>query len=429
GTDSVLASVSFVLPEHVENLTLTGNASIDGTGNVLDNLLIGNDAANVLDGGAGADTMTGGAGNDIYYVDSLDDRVIEAVNGGYDTVRTMVSLTTPDNVERIELLGSANIDATGNTLDNVLVGNGGNNVLDGGAGADAMIGGAGDDIYLVDNAGDTVTEAALEGTDSVFASVSHWLSAHVENLTLTGSADIDATGNELANVLVGNSGRNRLDGGAGADAMAGGTGDDDYIVDDVGDTVVEAFNAGIDTIYTSVSYVLPENVENLILTGSGHIGAGGNGADNTLIGNAGDNYISGGAGNDRLDGQAGNDRLSGGRGNDVLIGGTGNDTYLINLGDGLDRIDDISGTDTVRFGAGLSLDNVALRITETNGVFTAQVRVLNAGGCEQADQGFDFAVSVDRCGRVTSPIERFEFADGSVKTLDDLLIKTRITFG
>lgn len=429
GSDSVLASVSFVLPEQVENLTLTGNAAIDGTGNALDNILVGNDAANVLDGAAGADTMTGGSGDDIYSVDSLGDRVIEAADGGDDTVRSTVSLTVPDNVERIELLGSNNLDATGNALNNVLVGNSGNNRLDGGTGADAMLGGVVDDIYIVDNAGDMVTEAAQEGTDTVFANVSYALSANVENLTLTGSADINATGNEHANTLVGNSGRNILDGGAGADAMAGSAGNDDYIVDNVGDTVVEAFNAGIDTIYTSVSYVLPENVENLILTGNGNIGAGGNGADNTLVGNAGDNLISGGGGNDRLDGQAGNDTLNGGQGNDVLIDGAGDDTYLINLGDGLDRIDDVSGTDAVRFGTGLSLDNVALRITKTNGVYTAHVRVLNAGGCEQTDQGFDFAVTVDRCGQIVSPIEKFQFADGRIKTITDLLIKTRITYG
>lgn len=429
GSDSVLASVSFVLPEHVENLALTGNAAINGTGNAFDNLLVGNDAANVLDGVAGSDTMSGGAGDDIYYVDTLGDRVIEATNGGDDTVRTTVSLIAPDNVERIELLGGDALDATGNALDNILIGNGGNNRLDGGTGGDAMVGGAGDDVYIADNAGDAVTEAMLEGADTVFAKVSHALSANVENLTLTGAADIDATGNELANTLLGNGGRNILDGGAGADAMAGGAGNDDYIVDNAGDTVIEAFNAGIDTLYTDISYVLPENVENLTLTGSGNIDAGGNGADNILTGNVGDNFISGGGGDDQLDGQTGNDTLEGGVGNDVLIGGAGNDSYLITLGDGLDRIADMAGTDTVQFGTGLSRDNVALRITENSGSYTAHVRVLNAGGCEQADQGFDFAVGVDSCGQIVSPIEKFRFADGSIKTMDDLLIKTRITDG
>ena len=429
GIDSVLSSATFVLPEHVENLTLTGNVAIDGSGNALDNRLLGNAAANVLDGAAGADEMSGGAGDDIYYVDDTGDRVTETANGGYDTIRTTISLTAAEYVERLELLGSANINATGNALNNVLVGNGGTNRLDGGQGADIMMGGAGDDTYIVDNIADSVVETAGSGNDSVISSVTYTLSADVENLMLTGNANINATGNALNNILIGNSGRNLLDGGTGADAMAGGAGDDDYIVDNVSDTVTELAFGGIDTIYTSVSYVLPEHVENLILTGSGNIGAGGNSQDNHLTGNAGDNLISGGAGNDLLEGLAGNDTLDGGQGNDVLIGGTGNDTYLINVGDGLDQITDVAGTDTIRFGAGLSLNNVALRITEANGTYSAQVRVLNAGGCEQADQGFDFTVSVDRCGQITSPIEKFQFADGSIKTLGDLLIKTQVTYG
>lgn len=429
GIDSVLSSVTFVLPEHVENLTLTGNVAIDGTGNALDNRLLGNAAANVLDGAAGADEMTGGAGDDIYYVDDAGDRVTETANGGYDTIRTTISLTAAEYVERLELLGGANIDATGNALSNVLVGNSGANRLDGSQGSDTMMGGAGDDTYIVDNIADSVVETAGSGNDSVISSVTYTLSADVENLTLTGNANINATGNALNNILVGNSGRNILDGGTGADAMAGGAGDDDYIVDNVSDTVTELAFGGIDTIYTSVSYVLPEHVENLILTGSGNIGAGGNSQDNHLTGNAGDNLISGGTGNDLLEGLAGNDTLDGGQGNDVLIGGTGNDTYLINVGDGLDQIADVAGTDTIRFGVGLSLNNVALRITEANGTYSAQVRVLNAGGCEQADQGFDFTVSVDRCGQITSPIEKFQFADGSIKTLSDLLIKTQVTYG
>jgi len=411
GTDAVLASVSFVLPEHVENLTMTGNAAIDATGNALNNQLVGNDAANVLNGAAGADTMSGGSGDDVYYIDSLADRVMETVAGGYDTVRTMVSLTVPDNVERIELLGSANLDATGNALDNVLVGNSGANRLDGGLGADAMLGGAGNDTYIVDNAGDTITEEANAGTDSVLSSVTYALSANVENLTLTGSATINGTGNTLNNVLSGNSGRNILDGGSGADTMAGGAGDDDYIVDNVSDTVTEFAFGGTDTIYSSVSYVLPENVENLTLTGTDNINAGGNGANNTLIGNAANNVIAGGAGNDLLDGRA------------------GNDTYLINVGDGLDRIEDSAGTDTVRFGTGLALDNVALRVTQDNGIYTAHVRMLNSGGCEQQDAGFDFVVTRDANGSYVSPIEVFTFSDGSVRTFDDLLIKTVYTYG
>ncbi|MEW5888860.1 MAG: cadherin-like domain-containing protein [Pseudomonadota bacterium] len=429
GLDTVKASVSHACAANVENLALTGTENIDATGNELDNRLTGNAGDNRLDGGAGADVMAGGRGNDTYVVDQVGDVVTENAAEGIDTVISGIDYTLGANIENLALSSAGDLHGTGNELDNVIVGNAGHNVLDGGAGADTLAGGAGDDTYILDNAGDTVIEAADAGTDTVFASVTYTLSANVEDLTLTGSADIDGTGNERANALTGNAGANRLDGGAGADVMAGGAGDDTYVVDDAGDLVREFFGEGNDSVYASVSFVLPEHVENLTLTGSGNIGAGGNGADNVLTGNAGDNFISGGAGSDRLDGQAGNDLLSGGLGNDVLIGGVGNDTYLINLGDGLDQIDDVSGTDTVRFGAGLSLDKVALRVTESNGVHTAQVRVLDAGGCEQADQGFDFAITVDRCGRVTSPIERFEFADGSVKTFDDLLIKTRITLG
>ena len=447
GIDSVFSSVSFVLPEHVENLTLTGDVTIDGTGNALDNILTGNESANqlaggdgndqlvgnggddVLNGGIGADHMSGGTGDDLYYVDDAGDVVEEAADGGYDTLRTSISLTAPAHVERVELLGADNLNATGNELDNVLIGNSGGNRLDGGLGADAMAGGAGDDVYIVDHAGDTVVEAADEGIDLVLASVTTTLSDHVENLTLTGTADIDATGNTLDNVLTGNTGNNDLDGGTGADTMAAGAGDDNYWVDNSADTVFEALNEGIDSIYTQVSYVLPEHVENLYLIGDGSINAGGNGADNVLVGNSGDNHISGGGGNDTLDGAVGNDTLDGGTGNDVLIGGAGDDTYLINLGDDLDSIDDVAGNDTVRFGDGLSLDNVALRVTQGNDGYTAHVRVLNGGGCEQVDQGFDFAVSIDQQGRYVSPIEAFQFADGSIKSFDNLLIKTVTTVG
>ncbi|WP_310439830.1 Ig-like domain-containing protein [Sulfuricurvum sp.] len=428
GIDTIISSVSYVLPEHVENITLSGSDNISATGNELNNVIIGNSVNNVLDGKAGMDTMSGGAGDDTYYVDTIGDTVLENIAEGIDTIKTTVTYTASANVERLELIGTDNIDGYGNELDNTLIGNSGNNRLDGQSGMDAMSGGAGDDTYIVDNIGDTVTEGLNEGDDHVISSVTYTLSDNVERLTLVGTETIDGTGNVLDNTLIGNSANNILDGKEGIDTMIGGDGDDNYYVDAENDTVFENVSEGLDTIYSTVSYVLPENVENLILIGDGNINAGGNGLDNTLIGNGSNNTISGGAGKDLLDGKAGNDTLEGGIGNDTLIGGLGNDTFIINMSDDLDMISDEAGEDTVHFTEGFSLDNVALRVVDTDGVLSAQVRVLNAGGCEQADQGFDFVITKDTKGNYVSPIEHFMFSDGSSKTFDDLLIKTQVTY-
>ena len=134
-----------------------------------------------LDGGAGVDAMTGGIGNDTYVVDN-GDVVSEAAGGGTDRVPA-VTYSLATNVENLTLTGTAAINGTGNTLANTLTGNAAANILDGGAGADTMIGGAGNDVYVVDNAGDVVTEAASAGTDRVDSSITTSLSANVENLT------------------------------------------------------------------------------------------------------------------------------------------------------------------------------------------------------------------------------------------------------
>jgi Ca2+-binding RTX toxin-like protein len=166
----VKSGVSYTLGDFLENLTLTGSANIDATGNDANNVLTGNSGDNVLDGGIGKDTMAGGAGNDTYVVDSATDVVTESSSaGGVDTVRSSLAYTLGTNVENLVLTGGNAVNATGNTLNNNLTGNSGNNVLDGKTGADAMAGGDGDDNYVVDNLGDTVTESANVngGNDSV----------------------------------------------------------------------------------------------------------------------------------------------------------------------------------------------------------------------------------------------------------------------
>jgi Ca2+-binding RTX toxin-like protein len=355
GTDTVNAPVSWTLGAEIEYLTLTGTAAINGTGNALANTLRGNDAANRLDGGAGADSMIGQFGNDTYVIDSVGDTVLEGAGMGTDTVDSSITYTLGSEVENLTLTGTAAINATGNTLANTLRGNAAANTLSGGTGADTMLGGAGNDAYVVDNTGDVITELAGEGTDSVQSSVTLTLAANVENLTLTGTSSINATGNTLANALTGNTGINRLDGGAGADTMTGGTGNDTYVVDNAGDVVVEAASGGTDTVESSITTTLGAEIENLTLTGTAALNGTGNTLNNTLTGNSAANVLTGGAGNDTL---------NGGTGIDTLLGGAGNDTYVVDvLGDVVTELAS-EGTDTVQtaltYTLGANLENLTL---------------------------------------------------------------------
>ena len=365
GTDTVESSISWTLSANLEKLTLTGNASVDGTGNSLANTLLGNSGANTLDGGTGNDSMTGGSGDDIYVVDATGDVVTEAANGGNDTVRTTVTLSTlAANVEQIVLLGTSNLNATGNTLANVLIGNSAANTLSGGTGNDTMQGGAGDDIYVVDATADVVVESSGEGTDVVQSSVTYTLSGNVENLTLTGSSALSGTGNDLNNALTGNSGANTLTGGAGndtltgaagTDTLVGGTGDDVYVLDVAADVVTELAGEGTDTVQIGVTYTLGSNVENLTLTGSTAINGTGNALDNWLVGNGANNTLTGGGGNDTLDGGLGNDTMVGGAGNDVFVVNVSTDSVTENANEGTDTVQS-----AVTYTLGSNLENLLL---------------------------------------------------------------------
>jgi len=336
-----------VLTTDIENLTLTGSADINGTGSDADNSIVGNSGNNQLDGGVGSDTLVGGGGDDTYIVDDAGDVVTEDAGAGNDTVQSSVSFIMGANIETLVLTGTEDVNGTGNALDNAITGNSGNNILDGGTGADALTGGAGDDTYVVDNAGDTVTENAGEGTDLVQSSVSFTLGADIENLTLTGSGGINATGNDLDNILTGNSGNNSIDGGVGADTMVGGDGDDTYIVDDAGDVVIEALSGGYDHVRASLTYTLTDEVDRLTLTGTDDINGTGNSLDNLITGNSGANVLDGAGGAD------------------TLVGGAGDDTYIVDNDGDVVTENSNAGTDHVQSGVSFTLGNHLENLTLT----------------------------------------------------------------
>jgi Ca2+-binding RTX toxin-like protein len=357
------------------------DTNINGTGNSLDNMIVGNDGNNVLNGSTGADSMVGGGGADTYIVDDEDDLVFEDENQGVDSVESSVTFTIRGGVENLTLTGTANLNGTGNALANTITGTSGANTLDGGADADTLVGGAGNDTYLVDHTGDVITETSSNGTDAVNASASYALSAHVENLTLVGSSNIDATGNSLNNSLVGNSGNNILDGGAGADSMAGGTGNDTYVLDDAGDEITENSNEGVDTVSVASTYSIASqaNLENITLTGTGAVNATGNSANNVLTGNSGNNDLAAGAGNDTLDGATGVDTMTGGTGDDVYVVDNASDQVVENSSEGTDTI---QTTLTYSLVALSNLENLTLTGTadlSATGNDLANVLVGNSG--------------------------------------------------
>lgn len=372
-----------------------GNDTIFGGGG--DDLLSGGGGNDKLNGGAGADTMQGGTGNDVYYVNSISDSVVENPGAGADLVNSTITYTLGSNVEKLVLTGNNAINGTGNELNNFLTGNSasntlsgldGNDRLNGLTGADTMLGGLGNDIYFVDNAGDVVTENINEGIDTVRTTISYTLGSNLEKLVLQGSKAIDGTGNELDNVLVGNNQANTLDGSSGDDKMTGRAGNDTYVVDSVGDTVIEQANQGTDLVMSSIDYTLGTHLEKLTLTGSDALSGTGNSSNNVITGNVGDNTLRGLAGQDflrGLDGEdtligaGGSDRLIGGADNDILIGGGGNDILKGGLDD--DLLIGAAGDDKLYGGDGIdtaSYSDAASGVVVNLGLSSAQ-NTISAG--------------------------------------------------
>jgi Ca2+-binding RTX toxin-like protein len=366
GTDTIQSSVTIAaLAANVENLTLTGTTAINGVGNALANILVGNGANNVLNGddgndtlngfggndtlngGLGNDTQVGGAGNDTYVVDSASDVVTELTNEGTDTIQSSVTIAAlAANIENLTLTGTTAINGTGNALANTIIGNtanntlaggDGNDTLDGGVGNDTLQGGLGNDIYIVDAAGDIVTEAASAGTDEVrTALTSYTLGTEVENLTYTGTAAFAGTGNGLANLIVGGAGNDTLNGGSGNDTLVGNLGDDWIEGGSGADNMDGGSGFDVASYETAAGAIV---LDRLVASNNS-----GDALGDTLTGFERFNLT---AFNDRFVGTNDVEFIFSYGGNDIILAGGGDD-WIIG-GDGADSLDGGSGFDTANY--------------------------------------------------------------------------------
>jgi len=293
-------------------------------------------------------------------------------DGAGGTASAVVALDIQGIAGRTITGTAANNTLTGTAFDDVIYGLAGHDRLNGNGGVDRLVGGAGNDTYIVDSVGDTTVELAGEGSDLVQSSISWTLGANFEKLMLTGTANINGAGNDVANTITGNAGNNIISGGGGADVLRG-SGGDDQLSGDAGNDRLEG-SAGTDTLFggdgiDTVEFTLASGgVTVNLATGMGTAGdaagdsyasieyvAGSAYADD-LTGDAFANRLSGNAGDDVLDGGDGRDVLVGGLGQDWMTGGAGADVFQINIGSGQDVITDFwagaGHTDRVQFTGG-----------------------------------------------------------------------------
>jgi len=294
--------------------------------------------------------------------------IVSFLTKGTDLAQSITGFSGADNISALggadTILGLAGADTLNggsgdDSLDggadaDLLIGDTGADTLIGGDGIDTLIGGMGSDTYVLTGDGDVVQEKPSEGYDTIQSSATATLADNFEKLVLTGTANVNGTGTNVANELVGNEGINVLNGlggadtlrggaiTAGRDSLYGGAGDDVYILSGNAQAI-EQTGEGTDTVQLdyatgAAGYTLGENIEKgRILSTAGGVLYGNRGA-NSLNGASGNDALYGGIGVDRLYGGDGNDTLEGGAGTDFLVGGLGSDTYVYEYGDGFEVI-------------------------------------------------------------------------------------------
>jgi VCBS repeat-containing protein len=158
---------------------LGGNDTLQGLGG--DDVIYGGAGNDVIVGGAGDDEMIGEGGNDSYNVDSVGDVVIEEAGGGTDTVSASIDYVLGENLENLRLLGSDDLDGTGNAANNSLYGNTGANTLSGMDGNDNLRGGDGNDVLI-----------GGRGNDNLYGEAGGDLFVFLnESIKTSGTRDID----------------------------------------------------------------------------------------------------------------------------------------------------------------------------------------------------------------------------------------------
>lgn len=407
GVDEVRTTLNTqTLGANLERLTFIGTGDFKGTGNALDNLIVGGAGNDTLIGGTGFDTLIGGDGDDRFYFDH-DDAPLQG-GAGFDTAVLQSSIGVS-----LDLVACSIEQAYGGTGNDTLIGTGSlvglalngrdgndqlvgsafNDTLTGGSGTDRLVGNDGDDVFYID-AADMVEGGAgfdtvyVQGTDDLTFSFNAFGSSGIERLISGGGNDhvfagetavaVEVNGGVGNDALSGSAFNDTLRGDAGDDTLFGGEGDD-VLVGGAGDNMLFGGD-GNDRLYVDTATVArldgDAGDDTVYARYAGGVTLDLSGSIEHFIGSAGDDSVTaagsyfpvelnGGNGNDRLVGSHGNDTLLGGNGNDTLLGGDGDDLLVGGAGADVFDFSTSNGNDILKDFNAAQGDRIGLTVNQT----------------------------------------------------------------